>query len=412
MLTSDRATSGALANGGLYSEAVLPQPLTVLSLEQATTLPFLTYRLACEGARIIRVEHPRQPDPNRFVGARVLPGEDGMQAYFLPNNCGKEAITLDLGQAEARALLHRLIQALPVDLFATNQRARSYAKLGIDPETLLGLKPDLIWAGITGFGPGHDEAAYDPVLQARAGLMELTGEAQGPPTVFGLPMVDLGAAEHAFGQVMKALWQRAVTGRGSRIDVAMLQSAASWMVAPVALASTTGERPRRTGTRHAHFAPVSVYPTRDGYLYMAVGSDRQWAALVALAPFAGLARPDYARNAGRIADVAALNTALEAIFRGLASDGALGLLREAGIPVSKVQTVEDLGRDPLIAPALLRVRDPRSGLTVTLPAPPGDKPPSTLAFPPRLGEHTARILGESLGMGAAEVTDLRARGVI
>jgi formyl-CoA transferase len=390
---------------------VLPQPLTVLSLEQATTLPFLTYRLACEGARVIRVEHPRQPDPNRFVGARVLP-EDGMQAYFLPNNCGKEAIALDLGTEDGRALLHRLIQALPVDVFATNQRARSYAKLGIDPETLLALKPDLIWAGITGFGPEHDEAAYDPVLQARAGLMALTGEADGPPTVFGLPMVDLGAAEHAFGQVMKALWRRAATGLGSRIDVAMLQSAASWMVAPVALASTTGETPRRTGTRHPHFAPVAVYPTRDGYLYMAVGSDRQWAALVALEPFAALARPEYARNAGRIADVAALTAALEAVFRGLDSDPALALLRAAGIPVSKVQTVEDLARDPLIAPALLRVRDPRSGLTVTLPAPPGDAPPAALAFPPRLGEHTDRILADTLGLDADGLAALRERGVI
>jgi crotonobetainyl-CoA:carnitine CoA-transferase CaiB-like acyl-CoA transferase len=396
---------------GLYSEAVLPQPLTMLSLEQATTLPFLTYRLACEGARVIRVEHPRQPDPNRFVGARVLPDEDGMQAYFLPNNCGKEAITLDLGTVEGRGLLHRLIQALPVDVFATNQRARSYAKLGLDPETLHALKPDLIWAGITGFGPSHDEAAYDPVLQARAGLMELTGEADGPPTVFGLPMVDLGAAEHGFGQVMKALWQRAVTGRGARIDVAMLQSAASWMVAPVALASTTGEHARRSGTRHAHFAPVSVYPTRDGYLYMAVGSDRQWAALVALVPFSGLAKPEYERNAGRIADVAGLHAALETIFRGLATEAALALLREGGIPVAKVQTVADLMADPLVAPSLLRVRDARSGLTVALPAPPGDAPPP-LAFPPRLGEHTERILGEGLGLGAAEVAALRARGVI
>ena len=276
---------------------MLPGTLTVLSLEQATTLPFLTYRLACDGARVIRVENPRQPDPNRFVGARVL-DEEGMQSYFLPNNCGKEAITLNLGDAEGRALLHQLITALPVDVFACNQRPRSYAKLGIDYETLARLRPDLIWVGISGFGPEHDEAAYDPVLQARSGFMALTGDPEGPPTVFGLPMVDLGAGEHGYGQVMKALYHRAITGRGTRLDVSMLRSAVSWMLSPVMLAGSFGERVRRSGTRHAHFAPVSVYQTSDGYLYMAVGSDRQWAALVALSPFAALARPDYAAKRG------------------------------------------------------------------------------------------------------------------
>ena len=187
--------------------------LTVLSLEQATTLPFLTLRLAQEGMRVIRLESPPRGDPNRWVGSEVLPdpqgsgSEKGMNAYYLPNNLGKQAITLNLKTAEGQALLHRLVNELPVDIFATNQRPRSYTKLGIDYDTLAALRPDLIWVGITGFGPDHDEAAYDPILQARAGFMELTGEAERDPMVFGLPMVDLGAAEHAYGQVMKALFR-------------------------------------------------------------------------------------------------------------------------------------------------------------------------------------------------------------
>src|SRR5207253_1365730 len=96
-----------------------------------------------------------------------------------------------------------------------NQRPRSYARLGIEPPALCAVKPDLIWLGITGFGPEHDEAAYDPVLQARSGFMELTGEANGSPLVFGLPMVDLGAAEHGYSEVMKALYRRATTGPGT-----------------------------------------------------------------------------------------------------------------------------------------------------------------------------------------------------
>jgi crotonobetainyl-CoA:carnitine CoA-transferase CaiB-like acyl-CoA transferase len=389
---------------------MLPRTLTVLSLEQATTLPFLTYRLACDGARVIRVENPRQPDPNRFVGGRVL-SEDGMASYFLPNNCGKEAVTLNLAEPEGQALLHRLIMALPVDVFATNQRPRSYARLGIDHRTLAGLKPDLIWVGISGFGPDHDEAAYDPVLQARSGFMELTGEADGPPTVFGLPMVDLGAAEHAYGQVMKALYHRAVTGQGSRLDISMFRSAVSWMVSPLMLAGSFGDTPRRSGTRHPHFAPVSVYRTADGYLYVAVGSDRQWSALVALAPFAALAHAAYERNAGRIAAVAALNRELGACLERLATGEALALLRGAGIPVSPVQTIAQVLADPLVAPGLARISDPRSGLTLTLPAPPVDAA-APLSFPPRLGEHNTTVYGTALGLGADQLADLASRGII
>src|SRR5512139_820486 len=210
--------------------------ITVLSLEQATTLPFLTQRLARDGARVIRIEAPGRGDPNRYVGRNLL-DEEALASYFLPNNCGKQAITLNLGDAEGRAILHQLIDRLPVDIFATNNRPSSYSKLGIDYETIKTIRPNIIWLGITGFGPDSDEAAYDPVLQARAGWMALTGKPDDDPLVFGLPMVDLGAGEHAYGAVMKALYRRAVTGEGSRIDLSMFRSAVTWMASPLMLAA-------------------------------------------------------------------------------------------------------------------------------------------------------------------------------
>ena len=384
--------------------------VTVLSLEQATVLPFLTYRLACDGARGIRVENAAHPDPNRFVGRDVL-GEPAMRSYFLPNNCGKEAITLNLAEAEGRALLLELLRALRVDVFATNQRPRSYARLGIDYPTLAAVVPALVWLGISGFGPGHDEAAYDPILQARAGFMELTGEPDGPPTVFGLPMVDLGAAEHGYGELLKALYRRARTGRGARVDVSMLRSAVSWMIAPLALARGLGERVARRGNTHQFFAPVAVFATRDAWVYVAVGNDAQWAALARLPALAGVDRPEYAANAGRIADAPRLHRELGARFARLAADEALALLRGAGVPVARVATLADVAADPLVAPTLVRVRDPRTGLEVLLPAPPaGDPPP--LSFPPRLGEHNEKIYGEALGYPPERLAELRARRII
>jgi crotonobetainyl-CoA:carnitine CoA-transferase CaiB-like acyl-CoA transferase len=384
--------------------------VTVLSLEQATTLPFLTYRLACDGARVIRVENGERPDPNRFVGRDVL-GEPAMRSYFLPNNCGKEAITLNLGHPDGQALLRQLIVELRVDVFASNQRARSYGRLGIEPERLRAVKNDLIWLGITGFGPEHDEAAYDPVLQGRAGFMELTGDGGGSPMVFGLPMVDLGAAEHGYSEVVKALYRRATTGEGARIDVSMLRSAVSWMVAPVALSSSLGERVTRKGNRHQFFAPVDVHRTRDGHVFLAVGNDQQWAALVALPRFARLHRPEYAANAGRIADVERLGRELAACFAELATEEALESLRHAGVPVSRVNTLADVVADPLVADRLVAVVDPRSGLRLTLPAPPAGEAPA-LSFPPRLGEHNEKIYGEALGLTPERLAELRRRQIV
>jgi len=296
-------------------------------------------------------------------------------------------------------------------VFACNQRTRSYARLGIEPERLLAVKPDLIWLGITGFGPGHDEAAYDPVLQARAGFMELTGDPEGSPMVFGLPMVDLGAAEHGYSEVVKALYRRATTGEGARIDLSMLRSAVSWMVAPIALAASLGERVTRKGNRHQFFAPVAVHRTRDGHVYLAVGNDQQWAALTTLPRFAALGRPEYAANAGRIADVARLDRELAACFTDLATDEALESLRGAGVPVSRVSSLADVVADPLVRERLVEVTDPRSGLRIRLPAPPaGDGP--ALSFPPRLGEHNEKIYRGALGYTSEALAELRRRRIV
>ncbi|MBW1713750.1 MAG: CoA transferase, partial [Deltaproteobacteria bacterium] len=161
--------------------------ITVLSLEQATVLPYLTFRLVQDGVRVIRLEHPVYGDPNRLIGQNCL-GEERMNAYYLCINAGKQALTLNLAEPQGREILRRLIVELKVDIFATNQLPKNYAKLGIDYETLSGYKSDLIWLGVTGFGPESNEAAYDPILQARGGLMELTGEADQAPQVVGIPL--------------------------------------------------------------------------------------------------------------------------------------------------------------------------------------------------------------------------------
>ncbi|MDH3957572.1 MAG: CoA transferase, partial [Desulfobacteraceae bacterium] len=206
--------------------------LTVLSLEQATVLPYLTYRLAHDGINVIRLEHPVYGDPNRMVGWNLL-NEERMNTYYLCINSGKKAMTLNLADPEGQKIFHKLIQELKVDIFATNQLPRNYEKLGIDYETIKALKPDIIWLGITGFGPQSNEPAYDPILQARSGLMDLTGEKEGEPYVTGIPLPDMGTSEHCYGLVMKALYKREVTGEGSCMNMSMYESSLSWITIPI-----------------------------------------------------------------------------------------------------------------------------------------------------------------------------------
>lgn len=386
--------------------------LTVLSLEQATALPFLTQRLAREGMRVIRIEPLGRGDPNRYVGRNVL-GEDGMASYFLPNNCGKQAITLNLADPEGRAILHELIARLPVDVFATNNRPSSYGKLGIDCDTLRAIRPELLWLGITGFGPDSDEAAYDPILQARAGWMELTGEPEGSPLVFGLPMVDLGVAEHGYGALMKALYRRATTGEGARIDLSMFHSALSWMASPLML-TALGERVTRRGNTHQFFAPVSVYPTRDGFVYIAVGNDRQWEAITGLEGFGPLAEPAYQRNAGRIADVDRMNERMAGATRQWTTEALAAALNRIGVPVAKVNSLADVLAEPAVQRSLTHARDARTGAEAVLSplAEVSDGGMSELTFPPRYGEHNEEVYSGVLGMSGERLAALKERGVI
>jgi formyl-CoA transferase len=314
---------------------------------------------------------------------------------------------------EGRALLHELVTRLPVDVFATNNRPSAYTRLGIDYERLSALRPGLIWLGITGFGPDCDEAAYDPVLQARAGWMALTGEPDQRPLVFGLPMVDLGAGEHAYGALMKALYRRALTGQGSRLDISLLYSAASWMASPYMLAGL-GEPAVRRGNTHQFFAPVSVYPTADGFAYIAVGNDRQWEALTRVPGFEALADPGYQRNAGRIGDVSRLNDRVSQCTARLTTAALAAALTRVGVPVAAVHGLAEVLADPLLGRNCARAHDPRTGLEVALPplAEVGGDGLSELTFPPRLGEHNDQVYGEGLGRSPQVLAHLRQAGVI
>ncbi len=390
--------------------------LTVLSLEQATVLPYLTYRLAHDGMNVIRLEHPVYGDPNRFIGENVL-NENRMNSYFLCINAGKQALTLNLAEDQGQEVFRSLIKELKVDIFATNQLPKNYQKLGIDYDSLKALRPDIIWLGVTGFGPDSNEAAYDPILQARSGLMELTGETDGDPQVIGIPLPDMGTSEHAYGLLMKALYKRKVTGEGSCIHLAMFESSVSWLTVPITLAGSFDKNITRRGNTHEFFAPVSVYQTQNGFVYVAVGNDRQWKAIVSQEIFKSLDKPTYEKNAGRINDVKNLNQAINQITRNHTSEDLIKLFTAITVPISKIQTVKEVIEDPLVKRRLLFAEDPVSGMRITLAPPPHmteflERSDRRLSFPPRFGEHNGQIYGKRLGYSADELARLKENGII
>ncbi len=387
----------------------------VLSLEQATVVPYLTYRLAMDGMEVIRLEHPVYGDPNRMIGSDVL-NEKRMNAYYLCINAGKKALTLNLADPRGRDLLYKLIQELEVDIFATNQLPRNYEKLGIDYDTLKSIKPDIIWLGVTGFGPDSNEGAYDPILQARSGLMELTGEAEGDPQVIGIPLPDMGTSEHAYGLVMKALFRREKSGQGSRIDLAMFESSVSWLTVPITMTASFGNRISRRGNTHEFFSPVSVFKSKDGYVYLAVGNDRQWKTMVSQEIFKSLDQPQYEKNKGRIADVENLNRSIDAITRDYSSAELIELFTAITVPISEIKPIEEVIKDPLTERRLLSAQDPVSGTRITLAPPPNMTPfleanRQAMTFPPRFGEHNNALYG-NIGCSEADLAELKEQGVI
>jgi formyl-CoA transferase len=167
----------------------------------------------------------------------------------------------------------------------------------------------------------------------------------------------MGTSEHAYGLLMKALYRRQATGEGACIHLSMFESSVSWLTVPITFAASFNKSLSRRGNTHEFFCPVSVYPTRDGFVYLAVGNDRQWKAMVSLEMFKSLDRPPYEKNASRIADVRNLNRSISAITRNHTSEELLEKLKAITVPANKINTIREVVANPLVARRLLLTRD-------------------------------------------------------
>jgi len=321
--------------------------ILVVDLTRVLAGPFCTQVLADLGARVIKVEAPGRGDDARQIGPFV----DATSAYFLSLNRGKQSLALDLHGAPDRRVFERLLER--ADVLAENFRPGVMHRLGYGWEELEQKYPRLVMASISGFGqtgPYAQRPAYDVIAQAMGGIMSLTGHPGGGPTRVGTSTGDITAGLFAAIGILAALAARERSGRGSRVDVSMLDAQVATLENAIVRHLTTGELPGPLGTKHPSIAPFQALATRDGFIAVAAGNDALFAKLCRAVERPELAQePDFASNELRTRHVEALAQRLEQALAAHGSARWLETLQAAGIPCGPVNDIAQVIADPQVA---------------------------------------------------------------
>jgi crotonobetainyl-CoA:carnitine CoA-transferase CaiB-like acyl-CoA transferase len=371
--------------------------------------------LAALGADVIKVEAPGGDD----MRAIQPPGRNGEAASFLALNRGKRSVVLDLGKPAARDIVRRLVPL--VDAVVENFRPGTMQEWQLDEASLRPLNDGLVYCSISGYGQQGKYSrlgGYDPIAQAEAGLMYLTGDPAQPPVRAGGSVTDVLTGLHAGMGLLAALCGRARGGAGDQVDVSLFGSTLSSIGYILQGALLTGTDPERTGNASTFTCPNGVFRCADGDIMLTVGNDRLFARFCARAlDQPSLADdPRFLSNPDRLANADALNAILNARFAGDTRAAWVGRLRAAGIPVGSVRTpVEAVNSDEASECGMVQdMVHPRAGALRVIGAPIrlSSQPGATAVPSPVLGQHTDTVLGELLGMTAPELADLHEAGVI
>jgi CoA:oxalate CoA-transferase len=352
------------------------------------------------GARVIKVERPGGGDEAREFGPFVNTEEGTASGYFFSVNRGKESIVLDLKVERDRDILQRML--MRADILVENFKPGVMDKLGLGWETLSRAHPKLIMCSVSGFGqtgPYHALPAYDLVVQAMGGIMSLTGPEGGPAVRVGTSIGDLGAGLYAAIGILAALHERASTGHGAYVDVAMLDVQAAMLENAFVRYQLDGRAPGPIGARHPSVSPFGPFNAKDGTLMIAVGSDAMFERFCDSLDWSeGRSDPRFHTNAERNAHLPELTAEIESRLRVATVDEWLVKLRAEGIPCGPLNDVSQVLRDPQ-----LRARDMFVDLPVdrnvnlTVAGSPlrfADHSPPDYQPAPRLGEHGDALIAE------------------
>ncbi|MGO2243438.1 MAG: CaiB/BaiF CoA transferase family protein [Halomonas sp.] len=400
--------------------------LRVLDLSRVMAGPWCTQILADMGAEVIKVEHPVLGDDTRHWGPPWLKDSSGKDttesAYYLSANRGKHSLAVDISQPEGQALIREL--AAESDILVENFKSGGLARKGLDYTTLEALNPGVIYCSITGFGqtgPMASMAGYDYLIQAQAGLMSITGAADGEPGAgpqrVGMAVSDLTTGMNATIAILGALHHRQCTGEGQYIDMALLDVQVSWLANQALNYFCSGTPPTRTGEYHPNLVPYQPFPTADGEkVIIAIGNDGQFKRFCEAVGRPELASdPRFSTNPERVKHRLELIPLMVEITRNRASDEWIEMLGAISVPCGPIQNIAQVFDDPQI-----RARGMQVELTSETGSVPGVANPikyskTPLEYckpPPRLGEDTDSVLERLLRKRPSEISALRQKGVV
>ena len=400
--------------------------IRVLDLSRILAGPWAGQTLADLGAEVIKVERPGSGDDTRGWGPPFLPGSDdggrGDAAYFLSTNRGKASVCIDIGDPEGQALIRKLV--CECDIFLENFKVGGLAKYGLDYDSLKDLNRRLIYCSITGFGqtgPYRHRAGYDFMIQGMGGIMSVTGQPDGAPGAepmkCGVAFADLFTGLYSVIGILGALHARAETGRGQHIDMALLDCQVGVLANQALNYLVSGASPPRLGNAHPNIVPYQALPTLDGFLIIAIGTDRQFAKFCEISGLEGLeSDPRFATNRDRVEHRETLIPLIAKVLETRSTEDWISALEEHAIPCGPILDIEQVFANPQVEARALRIDAVRpSGDVIPGVANPIRYSETVLDHTrpaPALGYDTRDVLSRVAGLDDAEIDRLAETGTV
>ena len=398
----------------------------VLDLSRILAGPWSAQVLADLGADVIKIERPITGDDTRGWGPPFLvhDGEelDGESAYFISANRGKRSVTVDISSPQGQDVIRSLV--MKTDVFIENYKVGDMSRYGLDYPSLSKLNPRLVYCSITGFGqtgPYAHRAGYDFVVQAMGGLMSITGESDERdgtgPQKCGVPIADLMTGMYSTVGMLSALLEREKSGRGQHIDMSLLDTQVAWLANQSSNYLVSGVEPKRWGNAHPNLVPYQSFAAADGEFILAVGNDKQFAALCGVLQLQGWADDEnYKTNTSRLKNRDRLIRALSAEFKKQPAAELLVKLEAVGVPCGPILSISQALGDKHILARNMRfdLKHSRGALTPHI-ANPIKFSRSHIEYeraPPALGQHTDEVLTQEAEYSEAKIEGLRVSGVI
>jgi crotonobetainyl-CoA:carnitine CoA-transferase CaiB-like acyl-CoA transferase len=386
--------------------------ITVVSLEHAIAAPFCTRQLADLGARVIKVERPGSGDFARAYDKQVK----GLSSHFVWVNRSKESLTLDLKQAEALAALKTLLKT--ADVLVQNLAPGAAARMGLTAELLQKENPRLILCDISGYGnngPYRDKKAYDLLIQSEAGFLSVTGTPETPSKA-GNSIADIAAGMYAYTNILAALLQREKTGKGSVIDVSMLESLGEWMSFPMYYAFDGAEAPPRNGASHATIYPYGPFKAGDGGTVMlGLQNEREWVQFCEIVlENSALAQDErFDKNFKRNEKRSELLAIIDTCFSKLTTEQLIGRLEKAQIANARLNDMRGLWNHEQLKARhrWAQVDTPAGSIPALLPPGQNNSYEYRMDPIPAVGQNTEAILQE-LGLSKDQIQNMRSSGAI